>query len=544
MKQRRIITLCILILLVVTGIIVYRRIQPRLLAIDPVTPMPGDLVNIVGHNLGKNGGELLLDNVPLPSQAVILWSPVLISFRMPSNYDSATVQARTKLGVSNPLMIALASKVPAKAENNIVQQQPPSITSIKPSTNAQIGKLIELRGSYFGMPEDESAVFFSKVPIISAVEAVDSDNFIRVESMSLFIDKWNSSYISAYVPDGVENGYVLVRTRNGLSNAFPISVSRNPGRLSRGDSVTYTLEDTLVIHVAASLPDGRVSFILSKPPTTQYQSTITTIETGSDHLRAETAVWQEFRFGAADARLGRIELRRRLVIDVCEIKADIAIGSLQPLGAKPPAFLSSYLAADALVSSANPAIVSAALSIQKKEKNPFRQIVLAAQWTFSNIKLNEEKQILRDDAINALKSKAGGMRSLVLINCALLRALGIPAIPVAGFLVTEDMRLIPHYWSEYYLAGIGWIPFDPALAIGITPSGFRPIFTDRSSYYQGIDNRHIAMARGYQLLPSVPVEAQSKTKISWSLFEYDEAAYGLSYTSTWNPPVLLSTAIQ
>ena len=58
MKQRRIITLCILILLVVTGIIVYRRIQPRLLAIDPVTPMPGDLVNIVGHNLGKNGGEL------------------------------------------------------------------------------------------------------------------------------------------------------------------------------------------------------------------------------------------------------------------------------------------------------------------------------------------------------------------------------------------------------------------------------------------------------------------------------------------------------
>ncbi len=544
MKQRRIITLCILIFLVAAGIIIYRNMQPRLLAIDPVIVMSGDLVNIAGRNLGKKEGELLLDNVPLPSQAILFWSPFLINFRMPSNYESAVVRVKTGLGVSNPLMVALASKVPSKAENNLIQQHNPSITSIKPSTNAQIGKLIELRGSHFGMPEEESAVLFSKVPIISTLEAIDADNFARVESISLLVDKWNDSYIAAYVPDGTENGYVLVRTRNGLSNAFPISISRNPGRLSRGDSVTYTLKDTLVVHIAASLPDGRVSFILSKPPVTQYQSTMATIEAGADHLRAETAVWQEFRLGAADARLGRIELQRRLIIDVCEITADITIGTLQPLGTKPPAFLSPYLAEDALVPSTNPSIISAALSMKKKEKNPFRQIMLATQWTFSNIKLKQEKQSFGDDPIDALKSKAGGIRSLVLINCALLRALNIPAIPVAGFLVTEDMRLIPHYWSEYYLIGIGWIPFDPALAIGMIPSGFRPVFSNRSNYYQGIDNKHIAMARGYQLLPSIPAEAQKKSKIPWSLFEYDEVAHGLSYTSTWNPPILLSTTIQ
>ncbi|MFZ5859530.1 MAG: transglutaminase-like domain-containing protein, partial [Spirochaetota bacterium] len=214
--------------------------------------------------------------------------------------------------------------------------------------------------------------------------------------------------------------------------------------------------------------------------------------------------------------------------------ADLASSSLQGIDSPWPAFLASSLAADTLVPSDDPTIQAAALAIQKKEKNPFRQIVLASQWVSSNVKLNDKSQGLSDEALVALKHKAGGTRALALLNCAILRALGIPAVPVAGFLATGDNRLIPHFWGEYYLTGMGWIPFDPLLASGYVPQQFSGGFSDRLIYYRGIDNRHIAMSRGYRLLPAVSREVQKKQKVSWSFFEYDELSLGLSYSSTWD----------
>jgi len=546
MKRRSVLTGGALFLLLAAGgaLAFYWALHPSLSVIDPVTPLPDETVSIVGRNFGEVPGELLFDNIPVPEHVIQSWSPTYISFKMPNDVDSAVVRIHTAFGSSNPLMLANSLKIPKAVESQTVSEFRPNITGTKPTANIQIGKSIVINGSHFGEPEENSAIFFTRIPSISALETENLSNFIKVESGGLLVDSWRDTSIVLHVPDGVESGYVFVKTRSGLSNTYPVSFSRSPGKTWRGDSSKYVIEQKVILHVMASLPDGRLSLFLPKPAATQYQTSETNIESGEDHLSTDATNWQEYRFGQEDAAKSKLEIVRRLIVDASEIKADINVNSIQTLTSAPPAFLSPYLAADALVPSGDEAVVSAARAIQKKEKNPFRQVALAAQWVFSNIKLNETVQDFSADALSALQKKAGGMRSLALIDCALLRALGIPAIPVAGFLVTEDMRLIPHYWGEYYLLGIGWIPFDPALATGNVPADFVPGFPERLTYYRGIDRKHIAMGRGYQQLPPVQPDAQKKVKIPWSFFEYDELTQGVSYTSTWEPPTLLPSIRQ
>jgi transglutaminase-like putative cysteine protease len=544
MKRRSVVMGGALFFLLAAGgaLFLYWTLHPALSVIDPVTPMPDDTVSIVGRNFGEAPGELLFDGIPLPEHAIQSWSPTYISFKMPNDVDSAIVRVRTAFGASNPLMLASSLKVPKAAESQGAPEFRPNITGIKPTANLQIGKSIVISGSHFGEPEENAAIFFPKVPSISVLETEDPGNFIRIESANLLVDSWRDTSIAVHVPDGVESGYVFVKTKNGLSNTYPVSFSRSPGKTWRGDASKYVIEQKVILHVMASLPDGRLLLFLPKPAATQNQTAETNIESGGDHLGADRENWQEYRFDQQDASKSRLEIVRQFIVDASEIRADINVNSIQGVGSEPPAFLAPYLAADALVPSEDETIVSAAGAIQKKEKNPFRQVALAAQWVFSNIRLNEADQSLSADVLQALKNKSGNMRALALIDCALLRALGIPAKPVSGFLVTGDMRLIPHYWGEYYLLGIGWIPFDPALATGNVPSGVVPGFPERLTYYRGIDSKHIAMGRGYQPLPPVQPDAQKKAKIPWSFFEYDELSQGLSYTSIWEPPTLLPAA--
>ncbi len=512
--------------------------------IDPVTPFPGDTVSIVGRNLGEAPGELLFDGIALPGRAIQTWGPTSITFKMPNDVDSAVVRVRTAFGTSNPLMLASSLTVPKPQASQTAAEARPNITGVKPTANLQIGKPIVVSGSHFGEPEERAAIFFTKVPSISTLETENLDHFIRVESASLFVDRWSDTSIALRVPDGVESGYLFVRTKNGLSNTYPVFFSRSLGNTWRGNASRYVIEHRVILYVMASLPEGRLALFLPKPTESRNQTVETTIERGGEYLMLDHKDWQEYRFDHQSASHGKIEIVRQFLVDTSEIRADINVSAIQGIGSEPPTFLVSYLRADALVPSDDETVVSLASAIQKKEKNPFRQVALAAQWVFSNIALDKPAQDLLVDVRSALKRKTGSMRALILIDCALLRAMGVPAVPVAGFLVTEDMRLIPHYWGEYYLMGIGWIPFDPALATGNIPSGFVPEFSERLTYYRGIDRKHIAMGRGYRAMPPVQPEAQKKSRVPWSFSEYDELAQGLSYTAIWEQPALLPSASQ
>jgi len=215
MKRRSVIREGALLFLLLAGgaLFLYWMLHPSLSVVDPVTPLPEDTVAIVGRNLGKAPGEVLFDGIALPTHAIQSWSPTYITFKMPHDIDSAAVRIRTTFGLSNPLMLANSLTVPRPVALQVAVKIRPNITGVKPAANLQIGKPIVLRGSYFGEQEEHAALFFTKVPSISTLETENPDNFVKIESASLLVDKWSDTSIAVHVPDGIESGYVLCGTK-------------------------------------------------------------------------------------------------------------------------------------------------------------------------------------------------------------------------------------------------------------------------------------------------------------------------------------------
>jgi hypothetical protein len=123
-----------------------------------------------------------------------------------------------------------------------------------------------------------------------------------------------------------------------------------------------------------------------------------------------------------------------------------------------------------------------------------------------------------------------------MVFCALLRNAGVPARPVAGYLVYGNKRSVRHYWAEFYLENFGWVPVDPALADGAVFGGFPDIEEPETYYFGNIDNQHIIFSRG--ILETTQITPAGRTigkKRMFSLQEIHEEASGKlsTYNSVW-----------
>jgi hypothetical protein len=128
-----------------------------------------------------------------------------------------------------------------------------------------------------------------------------------------------------------------------------------------------------------------------------------------------------------------------------------------------------------------------------------------------------------------------------LLFCSLARAAGIPAIPVAGVLVNQDLSTGRHYWAEFWIDGFGWIPVDPALGAGAVPSAFNLNEGYATYYFGNIDNRRIAFSRGEigvsRMDPRGRISVRSRDYALQDLWE--EASGGLdSYSSLWSDIII------
>lgn len=524
---------------IMAAVLAYRALYlPELIAIDPAASRPNQAVTLFGRNLGNRQGSILLDEVPLPSSAVVDWSSRLITFRMPHGIDSSAVRIKTSFGKSNALMLANAAKVPVPYGQSTAFLVQPLIASVKPAGNAAVGSKVSIEGERFGEPDEGSELCITRTYVAGLPDQSDAANFVHVPASDSLIERWDEHAIVFRVPDTAESGFVFVRTPHGVSNLYPLKIVRAGGQLLRADSIQYSLEQRISVHVSASLPEGRLSLFVPLPMSSLHERAANALVLGKELLNAEGPGWMEFLLGEKEARRGKIEILVRSSIEVSEMKAELRLGSLQEIAQPAPAFLASSLTSDALVPVDNPSIAASAASIRKKERNPYYQIVRASQWLASTIRIQNALPLAEDNAASALKTGKGSARGAVLAFTALLRALGIPAVPVSGFLVLEDGTTQPHFWVEYYLMGLGWVPMDPLLAQGYRPPRFKADFADPAHYLRGIDRKHVGISRGSVVLPAFSPEVGKKLKAAWSLLPFDEAAAGISASVIRETPKL------
>lgn len=110
----------------------------------------------------------------------------------------------------------------------------------------------------------------------------------------------------------------------------------------------------------------------------------------------------------------------------------------------------------------------------RKGKTPAEAVLEASQWVHQQLKYQSGTTGVHSSAVDSYQAKEGVCQDFAHVTLVLLRAMGIPARYVSGYLHTkpdgelkETVRGESHAWIEAWTGG--WWGYDPTNAIPIGP---------------------------------------------------------------------------
>jgi hypothetical protein len=163
--------------------------------------------------------------------------------------------------------------------------------------------------------------------------------------------------------------------------------------------------------------------------------------------------------------------------------------------------------------SASPEILKILPGILQKENNPYLKAkriydFVLAQLSYAPLERNE-------DPGKSLRIKRGDAFSYAALACTLLRAAGVPARMTSGYLVgkTEEATL-RHFWNEFYIETLGWIPMDTLLGDvpALSPVAAGAEMDMKSFYFGNLDNRHVTFTKGLEAVSRMSPDGSAKRR--------------------------------
>jgi transglutaminase-like putative cysteine protease len=356
---------------------------------------------------------------------------------------------------------------------------------------------------------------------------------VEVSDREFGYELWNDREIWIRVPDGAASGGLEVRAplkRAGAGSVF-FKVTDSPGTKTFKDKRRYTVSYGVDIKARAA-----------QTPNTLYVWVPRPVHSASQWLveppASSRAPFVEDYQGTALFQLTDLEadagIRMTALIEVYTVETKIQSQTLKPNAASP--VQSVYTLSSGLIPSDDPEIAAQARRLAGSEQNPYEKARKIYAW------LVQEGGIKREaghtgGALEALREQQSDPYSAALLFCALARAVQVPALPVAGVLVHDSRAGIRHYWAEFWIDGLGWVPLDPALGAGAGPEGFTPRPDPASYYFGNLDNQRIAFSRGQAALsPMDPRGRRVVRNREYAMQNLWEEAVGAleSYSSLWS----------
>ncbi|MGQ9496586.1 MAG: transglutaminase-like domain-containing protein [Thermoanaerobaculaceae bacterium] len=108
-----------------------------------------------------------------------------------------------------------------------------------------------------------------------------------------------------------------------------------------------------------------------------------------------------------------------------------------------------------------------------KGLSPWEKLVAVSSWVSRNVRQNEHDDFPQD-AASVLRRREGRCSGRANLAVALLRQLGVPA-RVAHGLLFSSTRASWHRWGEAWMPEVGWVPFDPGVAVGVVGVRYLPM---------------------------------------------------------------------
>jgi hypothetical protein len=503
--------------------------SPQILMIDPKFTVIGENLTIMGENFGDEQGEsfITIGGVTPTLSSYIEWSDTKIVARIPDFGESGLLYVHRHGKKSNPMMLSMLGSMPDIPEARA--NYAPVIAQVSPAS-ASIGQFITIQGNGFGSTRNGSAVFFSwaaeRQPSLPV--EVSAPSFIEAG----IYEAWGEHDIRVQVCDGAASGIVQVVTPHGRSNAAAFEVNEKTGVKTVKDKRAYSISYSVDVRINEAAPPNTMYLWCPLPASTSSQLNRETISEDAKPFVEDyrgSALYRLTDLKDGDSK--RISISCR--VDVYGVDTRIQPEQVRPYGDSSAG--KAWTRPSRLVPSDDPEVAKMAAAFAGGERNPY----LKARSIYRNFL--KEFTITGDRTYNsvrqAIDEKEADPYTAAMLFCALYRAAGIPAMPLAGILCARIGGAVPHYWVEFWLDDFGWVPVDPALGAGFTVESFK-LRSDHETYYFGnMDNQHLVFSRGEAALSQMDIRGRvTGRERNYSLQNiWEEVSGGIeAYSSHWS----------
>lgn len=523
------------------------RLRPVIDSVVPPVGLPGDVVLINGQNFGKvrDMSYVSFAGNKLTASSYISWTDDCIKVVLPANVQDGLVVVGVDGEVSNPALFANEVDIPVPVQTS-VQSSRPVVTNLSVS-KGKVGDLLVLQGNNFGDTRNRSSVYFT-VDYNNKIEESDfkglnllMENLIPVTEEESGYEFWSNTEVRVRIPDGAYTGVVVIDNGKESSEPVNFSIDYQVGRKRFVNKKIYLVQysadvadvvtnDVSTITLRCPLPvscvsqtDVKSTDIVPEPILYNYQNNLI-------HQITKTR-----------NNLPKSVFRQTFVITVYETKSTVVEDKVASLKKAESERFAKYLKSDDLVPSDDEQVKKLASEIVKKEKNPFRQARLVYNYMCRNFTLEESVRRNDADVLDLIAGKSGDAYDFAVVYTALLRALNIPCITDSGVLVNQDLSSVVHWWNEFYIQGVGWIPVDVAMGSGYSNGRWQEDTDDNMYYFGNLDSHHIAFSRGWnKLKPFSKDNMIVQMPRSYALQSiWEEASAGTAkYSSFWSVPVV------
>ena len=522
---------------------------PEITSVVPPVGSPGDLVIINGSNFGsvRDMSYVEIAGSKLTASSYISWTDNCIKIVLPANVQDGLLIVGTKEMRSKPALFANEVDIPVPVP--AVQQVTKPVITMLSADKVSPGELLVISGNNFGDSKNQSAVLFT-MDCNNKISEADyknmvmlTENMIPANEQDFDYVSWSNTEIVVHVPDGASSGVVIVDTGREKSDPKELTITTDAGRkeylnkkiylvqytadiadVVTDDISTITLRCPLPFSCPAQ-PNVEITEVLPEPILMNYQNNLIHQITKNRNNTPKSVFKQTF------------------VLPVFEVRSKVnpvKIGSYKNTEKN---LLSAALKADSLVPSEDENVKALCEKIIGKEKNAWNKAKLLYEYMCDNLSIVSKVRNGDSDPLDLITKGSGDAYDFAVIYTALLRAAEIPAYTDGGVLVNQDLQSQSHWWCEFYIDKVGWIPADPALGAGLEYKQWSDsdVLDVRSYYFGNMDSHHILFSRGWSQLK--PFSADSKIvqqprrfalQSIWEEANKDTA----KYSSYWSVPVV------
>jgi transglutaminase-like putative cysteine protease len=229
------------------------------------------------------------------------------------------------------------------------------------------------------------------------------------------------------------------------------------------------------------------------------------------------------------------KIQQSYMITVYEVQTKINTGRVPARYQTDSDLYRRFTDSTGMIPSSDPTIAKTAASVTAKDRHPHSKAWRLYQYVLG--RLSFDNAAAERDIAGALTSRKGDAYTYAMLYTSLMRAAGVPCRPVAGYLVPDQGTGIRHYWAEYYLIGLGWIPVDPALGDGAKIDGVSPQVNPGSYYFGNSDNQRIAFSHGVAAIQPIDSRGSVVARFDTPALQTvaEEYSGGLrSHTANWS----------